>query len=353
MKKLLILLLLLALRPCVAKPTTNLVAKLEPVPPFPELRAAARLDNIPLDDFIVSTNTSALQPGDSLATLITLHQKGNRRTQWLVYFQIITASNKPPKTAKTEVLYNSTGDKFEFTNQPVTFHSRAIGPYVDTASFWGQPVAKDKSAQTEVDGGYLSLGIDKLAACFQRLTILSETTHVTNIDFDFTATEKPPSDTKAARNRKFATLLQITPAEERALAGGFPMIESYFDAVGETPNLDGIMLKVASLPSMWSIIKHAGITVWITLDPKSIRAVPLPDWKLPTHDPIYTLPITVTLNRHDTLDATLLVTAPHPPLLACGGIVGFLAQNPDDDENYLTLRVISAHCEGSAPKKAK
>jgi hypothetical protein len=29
-------------------------------------------------------------------------------------------------------------------------------------------------------------------------------------------------------------------------------------------------------------------------------------------------------------------------MLACGGIVGLLAENPADKENYLTLRVVSA-----------
>jgi len=56
------------------------------------------------------------------------------------------------------------------------------------------------------------------------------------------------------------------------------------------------------------------------------------------------LPMRVTLNQRPALYATLLVTDPHPPLLACSGIVGFVAQNPNDAENYMTFRVISASC---------
>jgi hypothetical protein len=47
-----------------------------------------------------------------------------------------------------------------------------------------------------------------------------------------------------------------------------------------------------------------------------------------------------------------LVTSPHPPLQVCGGVLGFLAENPSDPENYLTLRLISAQAKSAAPVTA-
>ena len=64
------------------------------------------------------------------------------------------------------------------------------------------------------------------------------------------------------------------------------------------------------------------------------------------------MPTLLTINKHATLATTMLVTAPRSPLLVCGGVLGFVAENPEVAENYLTLRIIGAHCHASknAPK---
>lgn len=343
-------LLLLLLATLAAAQDTNLDSRLEPVPPFPELRAAAIADGIPLDGFN-SIGSNTLSPGDSIAALITLQQKRNRRTQWLVYFQVIASSNRPPsQPAKPVVFYNSLGDKFQFPRSPVAFRIRTIGPYVDSASFWGQPVPKDNDGRASVDGTFLSLGLDKSAAAIYRLNLATQKTHA---KFYWWISPKPPSNAQGQRkNQKIAALLHITPDEKTALATWYPTLMSYFNAVGETPDLQGIMWKVVSLPSIWSIVKHGGVTAWLGIDFEDVRPLSLPaGWDLPVHAPAYVLPLSVTLNQKPALETTLIVTDPRPSLRACGGIVGFLAQNPDDEENYLTLRVISAR--SGTGKKSK
>jgi len=159
-KKLLFLLLLSSVQFCGAEPSANLTSRLEPVPPFPAVRKAAEAVHIPLEGMTPLNDSGALAPGNSVTALITLHQKGNRRTQWLVYFEVVAGTNSV-KAKKPMVLYNSMGDKFEFARSPATFSIRAFGPYVDTASFWGNPVPKDKHANAFVDGSFLGLGLDQ------------------------------------------------------------------------------------------------------------------------------------------------------------------------------------------------
>jgi hypothetical protein len=337
-KKFLLLLLFLTARVCSAEPATNLISRLEPVPAFPEVWKAAGTAHIPLDGMTPLDDTGTLAPGNSVTALITLHQKGNRRTQWLVYFEIVAGTNSA-KTEKPMVLYNSMGDKFEFTRSPAMFSIRALGPYVDTESFWGNPVPKDKYARVSIDGNFLGLGLDKGAAAIYRFN--QGKNRSTN--FNFWVDSKVPAAGEIKRNRKVATELQIAPAEEQALAAWYPAMMAYFNAVGETPNLDSILLKVLNFPSLWSIVKHGGITagLWFHLD--DIRPVALPArWNLPGDAPVYTLPMSIELNDRPAINATLLVTDPRPPLLACGGIVGFIAENPVDSQNYMTLQVISA-----------
>lgn len=315
---------------------TNLLSKLAPVPLFPDLRAAATADKIPVDG-IAPAATNSLSPGDSLTALITLHQKGNRRTQWLVYFDVVAMTNHPrEKPSKPEVLYNSAGDKFEFSNSPVTFRIRTIGPYAESASFWGKPVAKDNRASVSVNGTFLGIGLEKGATAIHRLYLA----HGTN--FNFWVTGRPPSPGEMQKNQKFAAAFNLTPEEKRALASWFPALICYFTAVGETPDLDTIMWKVINLPSLWSIVRRVGVTARMEIDFNKVSPLALPaGWKAPGGANVFTLPLEVQLNEQPTLNATLFVADPHPSLLASGGIVGFVAMNPNDDQNYLTLRVIS------------
>jgi len=334
-RRLSVLVLLLAAPFCSDGQPTNLLSRLTPIPPFLEVQAAAKAAGIPLDGMDPATNSDALSPGNSVTALITLHQKGNRLTQWLVYFQVVSPpKGKGPKPAKPLVLYTSLGGKFEFPRIPAVFRIRTIGPYEITDS-WKNPSVRDKSAQVTIDGGFLGLGLDKGAAVIYRLN----QAHATN--FDFWISEKPISAEKITRNRQLAAKLQITPEEDRALASGSPALDSYFSSVSEVPSLDGIMMKVVSFPSLWSIVKNGGITPRFGMRIKKIAPVSL-QWDLPTRAPVYQLPIFLTLNGQPAINATLLVTDPRPPLLACGGIVGFEAEDPAESDLYITFRIVSA-----------
>jgi hypothetical protein len=240
---------------------TNLLLALEPVAPFLELRVAAIADGIPIDGFAPPASTNTLSPGDSVTALITLHGKGDHRTEWLVYFQVVLATNdslaKPPKP---EVVYNSTGDKFEFAKSPVKLHIRTLGPYLDAESIWGKPVAKGCDARASVNGTFLGLGLDKGAAVINRLCRASAT------NFNFGVAERPPSNKEAQENQKIAAVFHVSPEEKRALASWLPTLMCYLQAVCETPDLDTIMWKVVSLPSMWSVLRHVGVTTWVSID---------------------------------------------------------------------------------------
>ena len=90
------------------------------------------------------------------------------------------------------------------------------------------------------------------------------------------------------------------------------------------------------------------------MDFDAVSQITLPaQWGVPDGSRVFTLPIRVELSQQPALNATLLVTDPRPSLLACGGIVGFVAQNPKNDEIYVTLRVISTRWSTGAMENQK
>ncbi len=332
---------------------TNFLAKLDPVPPFPACQAAAMANGIPLTAIDGLAETLSLAPGDSETTLITLHEKGRPCTQWLIYFEAVARTNAPPvKPEAPMVVYTSTGGKFEFARSPATIQIRTLGPFIEPASGHhrprSQPTMVDKSVKVTVNQILLGVGLDQATAAVHRLnTFRDQNKNVAK--FYFGTSPDPFGNAEITRARAVANQMHMTPAEERAMAGGIPALFSYFNSVQETPELDSIMLKVISLPSVWSMVKNLGLSPGLALGfPRDrVGPVSLPAWGFPFRSSLYTLPLQINVNEHHALTLTMIVTDPHPPFLVCGGIVGFLAENPDDPENYLTLRVINAHYSGS------
>jgi hypothetical protein len=332
----------------------DFLARLEPTPPFPAACAAANTRGIPVSGIDPPATGATLAPGDSVTTLVTLHEKGRHATQWLLYFQV--TNNVPVAAAKPQpppmVMYTSTGGHFEFSRSPARLRVRTLGPFPEpNAKRRSSPAFDDDSAAISVNQAFLGIGLDQGAAAVIRWVNAGRQTGGTNFMDLFRYSPKPFGSSRTNHDRLLAAQWRVTPGEERSVAGWMPALTSYFGTVQQTPNLQGIMLKVLDLPSLWSIVRNRGLKVYFRIDHDQADRFSPANWGLPSDSPVYSLPTVLTINNHRALTVTLIVTAPRPPLLACGGIIGLLAENPADKENYLTLRLISAHCQSGLSAK--
>jgi hypothetical protein len=350
--RILLLVALLAVPLWRATGASDFIAKLEAIPPFPSVRAAAKAKGIPFEGIDPIRRTQALFPGDSATALVTLHKKGREPTQWLICFQAAAESKaREGEAPHPETLYTSTGGKLMFAWHPAMLTIRTIGPFTAPGSSRRAPSLNDRSARITVNQTFLALGLDQAAAVLHRVFNSRPPTNGPT-KFGFGISSKPFTSQQISRGRRVAAWWRITPEQERALAGGVPALLSFFNTVQKTPELESILLKVLSRPSIWSIVGHLGVSVNLAIGQPKDRVGPLhlADWGHPADSRLFSLPVEVLINKHHALTLTLVVTAPHPPLLTCGGIAGFLAENPDRQDNYLTLRVISAHCRASDVK---
>ncbi len=313
------------------------LARFTPIPAFPALAAFANTHQIPLGPIQPPDETRHLRPGDSITALVTLCEKGGRHTQWLLYLRAVAprVKDQPAKAAPPLVIYSYSGARLEFVSEPIPVSLRTVGPFVETSPKRKAPKLEDNEARLVLDEGFLGLGLDQAAAAFLRITRSKA-----HGSFWFSTT--PPSETQVAEGRKKSAPLQITASEEHALAGGVPAMESYFTVVQQTHGLEKILLKVVEMPSIWSILFHAGVRVDLDPVPQRFALADSATWELPTHPPAYYFPLELKLNDRPAMKVTFVVTAPRSPLLACGGILGFLAERYSDKQTYLTLWVISA-----------
>jgi hypothetical protein len=311
--------------------------KLKPVPPCATLIAAAQANDIRLDQIEEPSHADRLDPGDSVSALITLFDKGRPRSQWLVYLEVVAANpaEQKQKAQPPMVLYSSFGGTQKWVSVPAFVIVRTLGPFVDSARRTNPARAPEKTARFALNKGFLSLGFHHAAAVFHRLEAGS-------IRGTWRVRHSPFPEAELAQGREMAARAKITPAQESGLLGAIPALLSYFEIVQHTPGLSDILYDLVDLPSAWSMIRSGGIkSVGIGFVKGSAPTSP-ELWGLTESARVYQLPVYLDLNNHRALNLTFVVTSPTPPLLSSAGVVGLLAEKPDDPQKYLTLRVLSA-----------
>jgi hypothetical protein len=296
---------------------------------FPSTAAFAKSNGIPLGNIDPLLTNDIVKPGDSVTVLVTLTEK-NQRSQWLLHTQI---AGEPAPSNGVMVIHNTFGHKFEFTSHPTSVALRTVGPFVEgkTAKL------NEEMANLTLDKGFLGLGLDNAAAAVARLDLTKKRQGSFR-----SGTIKFPEE-EVRNSKTFAAEWNLSPAEERALGGTFPALLSYFKIVQQTESLENILGEVIDRPSLLSIAANLGISN-IEFNWQGARRSPLPAsaWGMSDDIPIYEIPIILLLNKHPSLNITMIVTAPRPPLLTSAGILGVVGEKPGKSDPYMIIRIINA-----------
>ena len=324
------------------KVASNPTTGFDEVAPCASLLSAARLNGIPVTPPEPAARFGRLAPGDSFTGLITLRERGDRLNQWLVYLEVMTtnAAGKAANPAPMK-LWTSLGTKLEFESLPVPASVRTLGPFADPTPPRKPPKSLDKQARFSTDEGFLSLGLDEAAATMSQFS-------KAKVEL-FGIGGSPFSEAEIRKSRRAVEPMHITAEQERATVGLVPALLSYVTIVQHTKGLEDLLLRVVDRPSLWSILRQGGVTADLAVDPERIGPAKAGIGELVAPAKAYDFPMTLSINRHRALDITLIVTAPRPPFLTCGGIIGMSARKPGDPETVLTFRIISAHSAATAP----
>jgi hypothetical protein len=321
----------------------------EPAHPFPTIVSAAKIAGIPCEGIDKPEPATPLSPGDSVTALLTLHEKGHRYLQWLVYLQAEAVdTNNSVQGEKPMVLYTTTGNKFEYAWSPANLRAQVLGPFPGPGSRSKGIERQDRSVSISANEGFLSLGMEKGAEAVYRWMARSKELKMTN--FEFLCDSKPYDNTQCESNRQYAATCGVTTQDERAIVAWVPALLSYFGTVEQTTNLQAYVDRIVAMPSIWSMAIHLGMTAVVRADFLGVAPVSLPkSWGLPSTMPVYSVPWSVTMNGKPAVSVQLIVTEPVSPLLACGGIIGLSVTNSEHPENYVTARVLSARRHPGAP----
>ncbi len=133
---------------------------------------------------------------------------------------------------------------------------------------------------------------------------------------------------------------------------GLPLgVEEIFGIVINTPTLRDILMDVARVPSPWSILTHAGVTVTASVAVAKTRKTREMDTPFGLQ-PCRWMGIGLDANGEPALDCEVLFTWKRSPLLLCAGAIEIQAQHPDDAERRLTIQLVGAR-RGSGAERSR
>jgi hypothetical protein len=323
----------------IAAPIRPDFSKLVSVPAFPATLAYARSHKVPIEGIDPLSEGHQIAPGDLVVDLVTLFEKGQSKSQWLLIVEALEATAKDKAASNAPlVLYIGKGEKVEFDRSKLPALVRLIGPFTEKTG--KVPRIEDERSRTQLAPGFLSIGLDQAAATTYRL-------HRDHFRGRLSARTRPFTEQEKAAAEKDRGGAPLTLAEQRALVGSYLALQSYTEIVQETPGLDGILYRVVKPPSIWSVVWHLGVKITIDLERDYVARTPSTIWGLSADTPCFTYPLTLRINGDPALTTTLITAPPRPPLLECAGIVGMLAENPKEKETYLLLRLLSARHRNS------
>ena len=320
-------------RPRLADPFTE-------VKPVPALVAFASDHQIPLAGIDMAEAGAAPKKGDEVTLLVTL-LKGTAAQQWLacVAADDLTETESRLKPPRDAVINTSTGRALRYVTTRTALRIRFIGPFSpdsSTARERNEP-ALVKEARTLVSPEYLNAGFDGYCRSALEIAPRVKAARVTPY-YSAGSAPRAPEELKAAK--PFNDAVHLTPEEERLESGVYFSVTTFFSAALEVAAFRDVLEQVVKMPSVWSVITHAGVRMLFTYWWMDVREIG--GSQVGAAGLVYQFPLSVYLNGALGTKTTLAVSSPRPPLQTCAGILAMCVEHPTDESRRLYIRVLAA-----------
>ena len=234
-----------------------------------------------------------------------------------------------------DVIHTSTGLHLHYPNTPTALLVELTGPF--SAGSTRQPGAPAK-ARSLVSREYLDLGIAQF--CRSALQIVPRLDAAAVTDFHYSGSSSIPSAEIVARGKQAAAAFGLTSEEERLFFSVYFALQTFFSAAMAIPGNQHVLEPVIQKPSVWSVVRHFGVRTNLSFSWQDVQVAP--EGKAAVHQPVYLLPVRLSLNNILAVKANLAVSEPRPPLQASAGILAICAEHPTATDRRLFIRVLSA-----------
>ena len=317
-------------------------------PPAPALIAFARTRNIPLEQIDIAGPQQPPGKGDQVTLLITL-VRGETREQWVATLtgDELTPAEAALKRQPNVTIHTFTGQKLQFERTRTALNVFLAGPFSVSGAKEPSREPLETHHRTLVTAEYLAHGIEPFSRSAIDVGRRMRARGWTDRD-GYAAGFSPFSEAALQVGRRFAEKFQLTAEEERLENEAYLAMVSFFDTARGIPGFNRLAKTALDFPSVWSLAKNFGPSSTMLFRWVDVRAIE--PGVISINQPTYRFPLTVLLNQTVATRASLVVTAPHPPLHVSAGILAITADHPTDRTRRFIMQVVAAR-RGSAIAK--
>jgi hypothetical protein len=305
------------------------------VAPLPALAEFAAAHHIPTSGIALADAGAKPQKGDAVTLLVTLFD-GSSERQWLARIEAddLTENERQLKPLSEGVMYSGTGQTWRYPISRTALNVFFIGPFSPSTARGSIPVEIRRRVLTNPE--YLSYGLDQYCQAEMRYRQAVRDAGIKNAWI--TASSNPLSAETVRMGQHVAALINFTPEEDRIRTGGcFPVV-SFVDVATKVPAFEAVLRHVLDMPSIWSIVRHLGISGnW---DYRDFVRVSTPGAGVESST--YRFGLRLNMNEQFSIKSAFTVTAPRPPLQVCAGILGVYAERPSDASQRLFIQMVAA-----------
>jgi hypothetical protein len=272
---------------------------------------------------------------------------GQRRQQWLLQVKRGTAT--PGELARHKqrdvTEYLSWGSKVTFQSDAEALDLWLAGPVDATDGHASMAPPQTHAARVFVPSGYMRLGLDNSV---RALMFLAGRVHALQTEdpkfkeASLYALAHPVPAEHVAQAKPFGDRIGMSPELERAWAGGYVALQSFYTCVESVDALQDIAGVAVQRPSLWKLARLATGTSFAVGFGEPIRLDPIPPALLSVGHETFQLPYAFSLGRDHLVDGVMAVTSPTPPLDVCAGIIAFMAVHPSHPDRVVEAIAISA-----------
>lgn len=317
----------------------------------PALRAAAERDHVDLGTY---GGGSVVAATDDAVVIWLGTMRGPKKQQWLMQLKRGSATPEELKAHRRADVkkYMSWGPVAVFSSEVDALDLWIAGPVDTGTGAKGKgadaPAPAVRRTRVFVPRDYLRLGLDDSVRASvyldQRIRAILKEDPAFGYGHIYTL-EKPIKPENVAYAKPVAERIGISPAMERAWAGGYVALQSFYDLAEDVPELREIASVVLERPAPWKLAKLAfGTNFQTFFGGQETQLITDPAKAGLLTGTLETLqaPFSFSLGNDPIVSGVMAVTSPTTLLDVSAGILGLVAVHPKDKTRMVQLVAISA-----------
>lgn len=299
------------------------------VPPFPSTEAYMKDRGIESGTFELGKPGGPSRLGDFVWALVT-YADGSPKQQWLVRWERVANTKEETLRQPTRrTKYTTFGGEYHFESGPQAVEIEVVGPFSNNRN---RSSAESSKERILLRRDFLDLGFNRVAEFQIRMEQMVDRPQT---KWRLGSSGRPFGEERLQDSALMKEFYGVTEAEDRAFSGYTLAVGEFYSIGMKTPVLKKLLVKVLRFSDLIAMARSQPVSYLLELNHREE-----PGLAFSGNDSVYSLPLTLLLDKKPTLKFRFFAVEPTPPLNVVAGLYGAIIASPDDDRKRIVVRLL-------------